>query len=101
MATHAGARIFVSSVVLFELWYGVAKSSRREFNTKRLEAFLAGPIDPLPFEDGDAEITGVIRADLEVAGKPIGAYDLLIDPLQQRRRGARRGPSDRRTSDEQ
>ena len=78
MATHAGARIFVSSVVLFELWYGVAKSSRREFNTKRLEAFLAGPIDPLPFEDADAEITGVTRADLEVAGKPIGAYDLLI-----------------------
>jgi tRNA(fMet)-specific endonuclease VapC len=78
MATHAGARIFVSSVALFELWYGVAKSSRREFNAKRLEAFLAGPIHPLPFEDGDAEITGAIRADLEVAGKPIGAYDLLI-----------------------
>ena len=78
IATHAGARIFVSSIVLFELWYGVAKSSRREFNTKRLEAFLAGPIQPLAFEDGDAEITGAIRADLEVAGKPIGAYDLLI-----------------------
>jgi len=30
------------------------------------------------FEDQDAEIAGVIRADLESIGKPIGAYDLLI-----------------------
>ena len=77
-ATDAGAQVFVSSVALFELWYGVAKSSRREFNTKRLEAFFAGPVHPLSFEDGDAELAGAIRADLEAAGKPIGAYDVLI-----------------------
>jgi tRNA(fMet)-specific endonuclease VapC len=77
-ATDTGAQVFVSSVALFELWYGVAKSSRREFNKKRLEAFFAGPVHPLPFEDGDAEIAGAIRADLETMGKPIGAYDLLI-----------------------
>jgi len=77
-ATDAGAQVFVSSVALFELWYGVAKSSRREFNKKRLEAFFAGPVHPLSFEDGDAEIAGAIRADLETSGKPIGAYDLLI-----------------------
>jgi tRNA(fMet)-specific endonuclease VapC len=77
-ATDAGAQVFVSSIALFELWYGVAKSSRREFNKKRLEVFLAGPVHPLPFEDGDAELAGAIRADLESAGKPIGAYDLLI-----------------------
>lgn len=77
-ATDAGAQVFVSSVALFELWYGVAKSSHREFNKKRLEAFFAGPVHPLPFEDGDAEIAGAIRADLETMGKPIGAYDLLI-----------------------
>lgn len=77
-ATDAGAQVFVSSVALFELWYGVAKSSRREFNKKRLEVFLAGPVHPLSFEDGDAEIAGAIRADLEPVGKPIDAYDLLI-----------------------
>lgn len=77
-ATDAEAQVFVSCVALFELWYGVTKSSRREFNKKRLEAFLAGPVHPLSFEDGDAEIAGAIRADLEAAGKPIGAYDLLI-----------------------
>jgi tRNA(fMet)-specific endonuclease VapC len=68
----------VSSIALFELWHGVAKSSRREFNKKRLETFLAGPVHLLPFEDVDAELAGAIRADLESVGKPIGAYDLLI-----------------------
>jgi tRNA(fMet)-specific endonuclease VapC len=77
-AADAGAQVFVSSIALFELWYGVAKSSPREFNKKRLETFLAGPIHPLPFEDVDAELTGAVRADLESVGKPIGAYDLLI-----------------------
>ena len=77
-ATDLGGQVFVSSIALFELWYGVVKSSRREFNKKRLEAFFAGPIHPLPFEDQDAEIAGAIRADLESIGKPIGAYDLLI-----------------------
>lgn len=77
-AADAGAQVFVSSVALFELWYGVAKSSHREVNKKRLETFLAGPVHALAFEEGDAEIAGAIRADLEAVGKPIGAYDLLI-----------------------
>jgi len=76
--TDAGAQVFVSSIALFELWYGVAKSARRELNQQRLEAFLAGPVQPLAFGDGDAEIAGAVRADLEALGKPIGAYDLLI-----------------------
>lgn len=77
-ATDKGAKIFVSSIAAFELWYGVAKSSRREFNRKRLEAFFAGPLYLLPFANEDGEIAGAIRADLEANGKPIGAYDLLI-----------------------
>jgi tRNA(fMet)-specific endonuclease VapC len=77
-AADAGAQVFVSPIALFELWYGVAKSSRREFNKKRLETFLAGPVQLLPFGDVDAELAGTIRADLESVGKPIGAYDLVI-----------------------
>jgi tRNA(fMet)-specific endonuclease VapC len=77
-AISTGSDVLVSSIALFELWYGVAKSSRRDFNKKRLETFFAGPIHPLPFEDQDAEIAGAIRADLESIGKPIGAYDILI-----------------------
>jgi tRNA(fMet)-specific endonuclease VapC len=47
-------------------------------NTQRLEAFLAGPIALLTFDDRDARVAGEIRATLEAAGTPIGPYDLLI-----------------------
>ena len=74
----AGAEVFVSAVVAFELWYGVAKSARPEPNAKLLATFFAGPLHLLSFEEEDARIAGKTRAALEAAGKPIGAYDLLI-----------------------
>ena len=77
-ATDKRAKVFVSSIAAFELWYGVTKSSRREFNRKRLETFFAGPLLLLPFANEDAEIAGAVQADLEASGRPIGAYDLLI-----------------------
>ena len=73
-----GGRIIVSSVVLFELWYGVMYSGRRQENTERLRVFLAGVTSVLPFEEGDASIAGSLRSALELAGTPIGPYDLLI-----------------------
>jgi len=76
--TDKGAKVFVSSIAAFELWYGVAKSSGQEFDRKRLEAFFAGPLHSIPFANEDDEIAGAIRADLEASGKPIGADDLLI-----------------------
>jgi tRNA(fMet)-specific endonuclease VapC len=77
-ATSGGDHVLVSSVAAFELWYGVAKSAKQDFNRKRLETFLAGPIMVLPFEDADARVAGSVRAALEGVGKPIGAYDLLM-----------------------
>jgi tRNA(fMet)-specific endonuclease VapC len=79
--------MFLSSIVAFELWYGVAKSQRKESNTQRLEAFLGGPLEWTPFDDDDARAAGVVRAELEAAGTPIGAYDVLLAG-QARRRGA-------------
>ncbi len=77
-AMSAGAEVSISSITFFELWYGVRKSSREEFNAERLETFLAGPITPLAFEDEDAKSAGAVRASLDASGRPIGAYDLLI-----------------------
>ena len=84
---NRGATMLVSSVVAFELWYGVAKSQRKESNTRRLGAFFAGPLEWTPFDHEDAQEAGRVRAELEIAGKPIGAYDMLI-AAQARRRGA-------------
>jgi tRNA(fMet)-specific endonuclease VapC len=77
-ALGGGANIYVSSVVTFELWYGVAKSLYQSQNTLRLEAFLAGPIIVLPLEKEDARVAGSVRASLQASGTPIGAYDVLI-----------------------
>jgi tRNA(fMet)-specific endonuclease VapC len=68
----------LSSVVLFELWYGVAKSGQVPENTERLRILLSGDLDLLDFDDEDARTAGQVRAALEKAGTPIGAYDLLI-----------------------
>ncbi len=72
------ATVAVPSVVSFELWCGVAKSTRRAFNTQRVETFLGGPLDILPFDDDDARSAGRVRAALQKKGTPIGAYDVLI-----------------------
>jgi tRNA(fMet)-specific endonuclease VapC len=71
-------KICVSSIVAFELWYGVAKSSRPDKNGQRLASFLSAPMEIVAFDDQDAAEAGAQRAILERIGKPIGAYDLLI-----------------------
>lgn len=92
------ATVLVSSVVGFELWYGVAKSQRRQANTERLNAFLAGPLEWIDFDEDDAREAGTVRAELERTGKPIGAYDVLIAG-QARRRHARLVTSNAREFD--
>ena len=77
-AEAAGDYLALSSVVMFELWYGVAKSSQVPENTERLRILLSGDLDLLDFDDEDARTAGQIRAALEISGNPIGAYDLLI-----------------------
>ncbi|HYZ54604.1 MAG TPA: type II toxin-antitoxin system VapC family toxin [Streptosporangiaceae bacterium] len=77
-AEASGDYLALSSVVLFELWYSVARSSRAQENTERLRVLLSGDLDLLDFDDEDARTAGQVRAALEKAGTPIGAYDLLI-----------------------
>ena len=77
-ALAEGGVVCVSTVVLHELWYGVAKSTRRDYNTERVQMFLAGPLAVLEFDDADARAAGEVRAELERQAVPIGAYDALI-----------------------
>ena len=77
-ARFEGASIAVSSVVLYELWYGVARSERRRENAERLRVFLSADVGVLCFDEEDARAAGDLRASLESAGTPIGPYDLLI-----------------------
>ncbi len=69
--------VFLSSISVAELQYGVHNSTHIEKNRISLIEFLA-PFDILEFDDNDAEVFGKIRYQLKLAGKLIGPYDMLI-----------------------
>jgi tRNA(fMet)-specific endonuclease VapC len=69
--------IAVCSVVKAELCYGAMKSANSERNFALQQAFLNQFVS-LPFDDLAATTFGTVRAQLEVRGTPIGAYDLQI-----------------------
>jgi tRNA(fMet)-specific endonuclease VapC len=69
--------IKLSSVSVSELEYGVSKSKYREKNREALIHFLSG-FEIIPFDEKDAEVYGLIRADLENRGEIIGPYDMQI-----------------------
>ena len=71
------SQVRLSSISLGELEYGVSKSKDREKNRIALIDFISA-FDIVPFDDNDAEIYGLIRADLERKGTIIGSYDMQI-----------------------
>ncbi len=69
--------IGISTITVAELQYGVHKSARPTKNKEALEQFLL-PLEIVEFDRAAANIYGEIRANLEKAGTPIGAMDMLI-----------------------
>ncbi len=67
----------VSTVVLAELLYGAAKSTKPVENRREVEQFAAR-LAVLQFDAEAADHSAEIRAALERRGKLIGGYDLLI-----------------------
>lgn len=74
----SNSQLFLSSIVIHELWFGVSKSERLRWNAAVLRKFISRGFVTLDFTDDDAEFAGQIRAKLRAAGTPIGAYDTLI-----------------------
>lgn len=69
--------VLLSSVVVAEIEYGIAKSRRRLHNRRIFDALMAG-FRVVPFDAGAARLYGPIRAELEKRGRLIGPYDLMI-----------------------
>ena len=67
----------ISSISAAELEYGASKSICRDQNRTALYIFLS-PFEIIPFDTRDAEIYGIIRAELERQGKLIGPYDMQL-----------------------
>lgn len=84
LSEHAPSSVALSGVTKAGLYYGARKSERVEHNLGVLGRFFE-PFVSLPFDDRAAEEYGIIRADLERAGTPIGPNDLLIAALARSR----------------
>ena len=69
--------VYLSSVSVAELQFGVYSSQNIEKNRVSLTEFLA-PFEILYFDDNDAEAFGKLRSDLKRRGDLIGPYDMLI-----------------------
>lgn len=67
--------IVVSSIVVYELFYGAHKSARVTHNLAIVDGIQ---LETVEFDREDAREAGAVRASLEKGGMPIGAYDILI-----------------------
>lgn len=74
---HLDDELYISSITLAELMYGVEKSKKPEQNRNALLQFLT-LIDIKEFSEKAAIEYGKIRAFLENQGTPIGPLDTLI-----------------------
>ncbi|WP_287127922.1 type II toxin-antitoxin system VapC family toxin [Candidatus Cyanaurora vandensis] len=77
LARHVPEEIFLCAIVKAELAWGVRKSQQVAHNLNALEQFCS-PFVSRAFDDVAAMEYGLIRADLQRQGTPIGPNDLFI-----------------------
>ena len=77
MAAVPPQDIAISTIVLFELQVGIAKSTAPAKRTQQLQQLLSR-VNLVPFDRDAALAAATIRAQLEQQGTPIGPIDVLI-----------------------
>ena len=70
-------QLHISTVTLFELYYGIEKNNSQRRNLAALENFIT-PLTVVDFSLDAAIKAAKIRSDLQKQGLPIGAYDIQI-----------------------
>lgn len=70
-------QLHISSISVYELYYGIEKNNSQKRNTAALENFLA-PLTVVDFTQEAAKKAAIIRNHLQKQGTPIGAYDIQI-----------------------
>lgn len=71
------SNIKIASMVAAELIYGAGKSVKREHNLTKVKLFLS-LYDIVPFDEKSAEIYGILRGELERAGRVISGNNMII-----------------------
>ncbi len=77
LLSKSPSEISIPSIVLFELEFGIAKSTKPEKRRKQLTHLLSS-IKVIPFSHNEPKKAAYIKADLESQGTPIGSMDILI-----------------------
>ena len=77
LANVSPQEIGISTIVLFELQVGIAKSTSPAKRTQQLQQLLSR-VNLVPFDRDSAVAAATIRAQLEQQGTPIGPIDVLI-----------------------
>ena len=77
LRTYNLGDVYLSSIVVSELYYGAYKSEQVERNLVALEYFLK-PFNIIDYDLRASIEYGKIRGTLEKAGKAIGGIDMLI-----------------------
>lgn len=70
-------QLYISTITLFELYYGIEKNKSHQRNSAALENFIA-PLSIADFTAESAKQAALIRHQLQQKGTPIGAYDIQI-----------------------
>jgi tRNA(fMet)-specific endonuclease VapC len=77
LAAVVPQEIIISTIVLFELKVGIAKSTSPTKRIQQLQQLLSR-VNLVSFDRDDAMAAATIRAQLEQQGTPIGPIDVLI-----------------------
>lgn len=77
LANVSPQEIGISTIVLFELQVGIAKSTSPAKRTQQLQQLLSR-VNLFLFDKDAAMAAATIRAQLEQKGTPIGSMDVLI-----------------------
>ena len=77
LETFHPEELVISTIVLFELQVGLAKSTSPTKRSQQLQQLLSR-VTLIPFDRAAALAAGTIRAQLEQQGTPIGPMDVLI-----------------------
>lgn len=72
-----GNQLCISTITLMELMYGAEKSATPERNLAIVEGFAAR-LEVLDYNTQAAAHSGQLRAELAMAGTPIGPHDQMI-----------------------
>lgn len=70
-------QLYIPTITLFELYYGIEKNNSHQRNILALENFIA-PLTVVDFTLDAAKKAATIRNTLQKQGTPIGAYDIQI-----------------------